>query len=76
MGTLDVPVGCMKKQTADAVAAMPEDEGDRICRMALQVMEHLMAIPTRPRPALEPTGAAYSPAVAPWVEQRSDERRR
>lgn len=50
-------------------------EGDRICSMVLKLVKHLSAIPTAPV-QYEPTGAVYEPAVAPYVEQRSDKRRR
>lgn len=69
----------MTKQTRDMAASMSVAEGDRICGLVLQLVNDVVFAHPAPRPtrrAPEPTGAAYAPEMASFVEQRSDQRRR
>lgn len=54
-------------------------EGDRIARMVLDLVSEIVHSTSTPLPVRrgpEPTGAVYTREMAPWVEQRSDTRRR
>lgn len=76
LSTTQTAGGHMRKRTADIAAAVSQKEGDQIAGMVLKLYEHLAAIPTGSRTRREPTGLTYTAEMAPWVEQRSDARRR